>query len=411
MTHALIKTLTEKRQNIWDQTKTLLDTAATENRDLSAEEQVTYDRLNTDLSTLRSRIDSVTATIEENRAAEAALVAAGAAGAPNPGGEGRSMQEQLRSLLTGETRSLVISAADMREPWKRALSIGTPTAGGNTVPKTFHDQLVQHLVAGSGLLRLNPTVLNTTSGEPLEVPVTTNHGAASAVSEGGNLATGSTDPAFAKRTLGAFKYGQLIGVSTELVNDSGVDLEGYIAETAGRNVGLVFGADLVTGVGTTAPLGVATSATAGKTGANTVAGVFTADDLIDLFFSVIAPYRASPAAGWLVRDATLGAIRKLKDSANRYLFEPAATFGAPDTLLGKPIETDPTVAAVAAGAKSVLFGDFSRYFVRLAGGVRFERSDEYGFDTDQVFFRAIVRGDGMTADQTGAIKTFTGGTA
>ena len=126
-------------------------------------------------------------------------------------------------------------------------------------------------------------------------------------------------------------------------------------------------------------------------------------------FSVISPYRNSPSAGWLVKDSTLGAIRKIKDGAGRYLFEPAATFGQPDTLLGKPIETDPYVAATGLGAKSVVFGDFSAYFVRMAGGVRFERSDDFKFDTDQVAFRAVLRADGITADQTGALKVFVGG--
>ena len=83
----------------------------------------------------------------------------------------------------------------------------------------------------------------------------------------------------------------------------------------------------------------------------------------------------------------------------------------PDTLLGKPVVTDPNVAAVALSAKSVAFGDFSAYFVRQVNGVRFERSDDYAFNTDLVTFRALLRGDGLTVDQTGAIKVFTGNAA
>lgn len=410
MSAELIKQLSEKRQNIWSQAQGLLDAAAAESRDLTAEEEQSWHRLNGDLTSLRSRIDSVTSAMEENRAAEAALASAIGSGAERHAGEG-DLEERMRAFLKGESRGLVVAAADMRDPWKRALSKGTATAGGNTVPTSFYDQLVQHMVEGSGLMQLGPTVLNTASGENLEVPVTTSHGAAGAVAEGGSIAGSSTDPAFAKRTLGAFKFGQLIKVPSELVDDSGVDLLGYIAESTGRNVGLALGAKLVVGAGTTEPLGAATSATAGKTGAAAVAGVFTADDLIDLFFSVIAPYRASRSAGWLTKDATLGAIRKLKDGADRYIFEPGLGMGAPDTILGKPVQTDPNVAAVAAAAKSVLFGDWSRYFVRLAGGVRFERSDEFAFDNDQVTFRCLIRGDGMLVDQTGAVKSFTGGAA
>jgi HK97 family phage major capsid protein len=145
------------------------------------------------------------------------------------------------------------------------------------------------------------------------------------------------------------------------------------------------------------------------TGGTTVGGAFTADNLIDLYYSVIAPYRNSASCGWLMRDATLGAARKLKDGQGQYLWQPSIQVGVPDTLLGKPVQTDPNVAAVAVNAKSVVFGDFAQYYVRMAGGVRFERSDDFAFDSDLTTFRAIIRADGLTVDQTGALKVFAGG--
>lgn len=412
MSHAIIKSLSERRQSIWHEAKALLDGAAAENRDLTAEESGKYESMNADLTSLRQRIDLIEKTDAENRAAEESLTRM--LGAPEGRGNpaGASLEQEFRALATGERRSVEISAESMRPAWSaRALSKGTATAGGNTVPTSFRDQLVQHLVEASGLMRLGPTVLNTTSGESIEVPVTTSHGAAAITAEAGSLASSSTDPAFAKRALLAYKYGQIITVARELVEDTAVDLLGYIAESTGRNVGLAFGAHLITGSGSSQPTGVVTTAPAGVTGAAAAAGVFTADNLIDLYFSVIAPYRNSRSCGWLLRDASLGAVRKLKDGASRYIFEPGLGAGAPDTILGKPVETDPNVAAVAADAESVVFGDFSRYFVRLAGGVRFERSDEFKFDNDQVAFRCIIRGDGLLVDQTGAVKTFTGGAA
>ena len=229
------------------------------------------------------------------------------------------------------------------------------------------------------------------------------------MSEG--AAIGASDPAFAKRTLGAYKYGVLIQVSSELLADTGVDLEGYLAMQAGRALGNAFGAHLVTGTGSSQPTGVITSASTGVTGGAGVTGAFTADNLIDLYFSVIAPYRNSQSCSWLMKDSTLAAVRKLKDTTNQYLWQPSVQVGVPDTLLGKPVVTDPNVAAVALSAKSVAFGDFSAYFVRQVNGVRFERSDDYAFNTDLVTFRALLRGDGLTVDQTGAIKVFTGNAA
>jgi HK97 family phage major capsid protein len=122
---------------------------------------------------------------------------------------------------------------------------------------------------------------------------------------------------------------------------------------------------------------------------------------------VIAPYRNNPSAGWLMRDSSLAAVRLLKDGAGSYIFA-AGTAGQPDTILGKPVFTDPNVAATAVSAKSVIFGDVSAYWVRYAGPVRFERSDDYAFGTDQVSFRCILRADAVLVDQTGAIKYFAG---
>ena len=180
---------------------------------------------------------------------------------------------------------------------------------------------------------------------------------------------------------------------------------------AGRALGNALGAHLITGTGTSQPNGVITAATTGVTGGAGVTGAFTADNLIDLFFSVIAPYRNSPSAAWLLKDSTLAAVRKLKDSTNQYLWQPSLQVGVPDTLLGKPTVTDPNVAAPALSAASVAFGDFSQYFVRLVNGIRFERSVDYAFNTDLVTFRAILRGDGDLVDTTGAVKKFVGNAA
>jgi HK97 family phage major capsid protein len=139
-----------------------------------------------------------------------------------------------------------------------------------------------------------------------------------------------------------------------------------------------------------------------------VTGAFTADNLIDLFYSVIAPYRASSSAYWVTKDSSLASIRKLKDTTNQYIWQPSLQAGAPDLLLGKALVTDPNVAAPAVNAKSVIFGDMSQYFVRMAGGVRFERSDDFAFNTDLVTFRCLLRADAALVDLTGAVKVFVG---
>ncbi|MEU2143616.1 phage major capsid protein [Streptomyces globisporus] len=399
-----IKRLQERRANVWEQAKALLDTAEGEKRELTAEEEQTYQRLNADLDAIDARAKDMVEAEQRTKDADEAFRSLLA----KPEIQERKSAErdsELRRWARGEMRGFDIAAPEGVA--FRDLTKGTATAGGNTVPTTFYGQLMAHLIEVSGIMSAGPTVLNTTSGETIEMPVTTAFSSAALTAEATALT--ESDPAFAKRSLGAYKYGVLLQISSELLSDTGVDLQGFLSMQAGRALGNSFGTHAVTGDGSSKPTGVMTTATTGKTGATSVAGAFTADDLIDLYYSVISPYRNSSSCGWLMRDATLGAARKLKDQQGQYLWQPSIQVGAPDQLLGKPVHTDPNVAAVGLSAKSVAFGDFSQYFVRMAGGVRFERSDDYAFNSDLVTYRAIIRADGLLIDQTGAVKVFAGG--
>lgn len=370
---------------------------AADGRDLTSEELASVDRLDGEVRSLGDRVAELME--QEQRSRDAADALARLAPLDEPGGDADAddVGEQLRSFLRGEQRSVAVA------PERRDLVKGTATAGGNTVPTTFYGRLVEHMVEVSGVLAAGPTLLETASGESIEVPTTTAFSTAALTAEAAAIA--ESDPAFAKRTLGAWKYGATIQVSRELIDDTAVDLLGFIAAQAGRAVGNALGAALVTGSGSSQPAGVATQATAGKTGAATTP---TTDDLIDLMYSVISPYRASSSCYWMFRDATAAHLRKLKDDNGQYLWQPSLVLGQPDMLLGKPVATDPNVAAADNSAKSVLFGDFAAYWVRLAGGVRFERSDDFAFSSDLVTFKVVARADGMTVDQTGAIKAFVG---
>lgn len=405
MSHAIAQILTDKRANLHNQATALLDSAEAEGRDLNAAETEQWTTLNTDMDQLRQRIDSIAAMEQMNKDAEESLRSLAGSGRDS-GGDGTSHADQLRAMFSGETRAFELPA-DLSFDQARALTSNVTASGGATVPTSFYGQLVQHMIESSGVLQSNPTILETTSGEPLQIPTTTAYGAGAMVAQ--NAALPTSDPAFAIRTLSSYKYGVLLQLPTELATDTGVNLEEFIAKQAGRAVGNAFGQHLAVGTGTNQPQGVMTAATAGVTGATGVGGAPTADNLIDLFFSVIAPYRNSSSAGWLMKDTTLATVRKLKDTTGQYLWQPSLQVGVPDTLLGKPVNTDPYVAAVGLNAKSIAFGDFSSYFARLVGRtVRFERSDEYAFGNDQISYRAIVRGDGQQADQTGAIKAFAG---
>lgn len=397
-----LRRLHAARQQAWNEISAISDAAASESRDFTAEEEGSWVKGNAHLASLDERISVVLDHEKRNADIEAALGRYGTPEAP-AAPPALSIEDELRALGRGELRSVVVPAE------RRDLTKGTSTAGGDTVPTSFYGQVWEHMIESSAILQAGATVLNTAAGENLEIPVTTAHSSGALISEGGSLT--ESDPAFVKRTLGAYKYGLAIQASSELVADTGFDLLGYLARQAGRAVGNAMGVHMITGSGSSQPSGIVTGASTGVTGSASVSGAFTADNLIDLYFSVIAPYRNSSSCAWIMKDATLGAVRKLKDSQNQYLWQPSLIVGQPDTLLGKPVFTDPNVAAVALSAKSVIFGDISAYYARIAGGIRFERSDDFAFGTDLVTFRAIVRGDGTLADRTGAVKLFVGNAA
>ena len=406
-----VKALLEQRANVWESAKALLDGAESEGRDLTAEEEVTYTRHMEDLDGLdkrRKRIEDV----EQRKADEAAAMEEVRATKPEPGREPSRNPEggsELRNMFKSGGQLTVRSEVPMGTQEFRDLSKLTAGAGANTVPTSFYNKLMAHLIEVSGIMQAGPTILNTTSGEQIQVPKTTAHSTAALTAEAAAIA--ESDPAFGQVPLDAFKYALLLQVSSELITDTGVDLEGYIAMQAGRAVGNAFGTHAITGTGSSQPNGVATAATTGVTGAASVGGAFTADNLIDLFYSVISPYRNSKSCGWLMRDATVGAVRKLKDTTNQYIWQPSLQVGAPDTLLGKPLNTDPNVAAVALSARSVLFGDFSQYFVRLVNGVDFAVSEHFAFNQDLITYRVKLRADGDLVDTTGAVKAFVGNAA
>ena len=421
MASEVTKALRDRRLKVWNECKSLADDAANENRAFTAEEQGKWEVMNEEMDTLDRRIKS--ALDAEKRAREADEMFDQITSREQKremaakGPVTRKLNDEFRSFLKGEPgapKFMEVTRPDNSSiQWNygpvqyRTLSTSTTGAGGNLVPTDFYDQLIAHLIEVSGLLQAGPTVLNTAGGETLQVPKTTAHSTAASAAQAGNIQ--QSDPTFGLATLSAYKYGILLQVARELLDDSGVDLIGYLAMQAGRALGNKFGSDLVTGTGTNQPTGVLTSASAGVTGSTTgVSGAARYADLVNMEYSVIAPYRQSKSCYWMAADKTIGGFRLILDSQNRPIWEPSMVLGSPDLLLGKPLVADPFMPAVATGAKSILFGDFSQFFVRIVGPVRFERSDDYLFGSDLVAFRALIRGDGVLVDQTGAIKYYTG---
>lgn len=426
MPSEVTKRLRDRRLNVWEECKALADTAATENRSFTAEEQGKWEVLNEEMDTLDKKIKSALDAEQRSAEADAAFNrlhqdAEGRKLAKDPAFQ--QLNSELRLFLRGETNRKYmefdkpeasrinwnygpVNLPELRKSeaeW-RTLSTSAGGVGGNLVPTDFYDQLIAHLIEVSGILQTGPTVLNTAGGENLQIPRTTVHSTAASAAQGGSI--NEADPTFNLTTLSAYKYGILLQVARELLDDSGVDLVGYLAMQSGRALGNKFGSDLVTGTGASLqPNGLLTVATTGVTGLGATPTSAEYTGLVNLEYSVIAPYRQSRSCYWLAADHTVGNFRLITDSTGRPIWEPSMVLGSPDLLLGKPIVADPFMPAQSpTGNKCIAFGDFSQFFVRIVGPVRFERSDDFLFGSDLVAFRALIRGDGTLIDTTGAIK-------
>ena len=231
----------------------------------------------------------------------------------------------------------------------------------------------------------------TTSSGNHKIPVVTSKGTASWIDEEGAIP--ESDDVFGQQMIGAHKVGTLIKVSEELLNDSAFDLEGYFASEFARRIGNKEEDAFFNGNGAGKPLGILAatgSAQVGVTAASATA--VTADEIIDLFYSLEAPYRKN--AIWVLNDASIAAIRKLKDNNGQYLWQPALHEGTYDTLLGKRIFTSPFVPEMKSGKKSVIFGDLSFYWIGDRQGITFKRLNERYADTGQIGFIATKRLDG-----------------
>jgi len=386
----------ELRNRAWEEAKALLDVAAAESRDLTAEEEQKYARINDDLNKRSEVIASLKA--DEEREVRLAEATRGIADQVRPVQNGLTVAndaELIRSLARGEIRTASFEKRDV-----------VKTSTGAPVPTSFYDQIVEHMVVAGPMLETS-TMLRTAGGEALQIPRTNAYSGSSVFAEGS--AIGESDPTFQSFvTLNAYKYGFLVQVSREMIEDSGVDLLGFLAREAGISIGVAVNTALTTGTDTTVPNGIATAAGSGVTGGTAVSGAFTGDNLIDLSYSVNSAYRRMPGTGWMMSATALAATRKLKDTYGQYLFQPSLQAGQPDQLLGYAIYENPDLATPATSAKSVLFGHLPSYYVRMAGPIRFDRSDEYAFANDLVSFRATVRIDG-DLPQTSAVKYFIGG--
>jgi HK97 family phage major capsid protein len=363
-----IKTQMDARNNLIAQAREVLDFAQAEKRGLSAEENTKIARIEADIDQADTAIETARKLADrEARASEAA-----ASFVPSMPVAENSDADILRAIATGEIRG---------HEFTRELRTLVPSA--NTVGQSFLDQVFEIAQLVGPMLTVSE-VFNTTSGENLVIPTVTATSTSGSVAAAGTIS--ESNPTFSSITLGAEKYGALVQVAQELVTDAGFNITSYIAQQLGTSLGLQANSVLTTKL----------SAAAGSvvTGGTGVAGAASYENLIDLVYGIADGARVLPGLGFQMSKSGIAAARKLKDGAGNYIWTNSAVPGQPATLLGYPVYENPNVAAVATGAKSVLFGHLPSFKVRVAGGIRVDQSTDFAFNTDTVTYRGLIRLDG-----------------
>ena len=184
----------------------------------------------------------------------------------------------------------------------------------------------------------------------------------------------------------------MIKVSDELLNDSAFNIESYIAKEFARRIGTKEEEAFFIGDGSGKPTGIFNATGGAETGVTVATANITFDDIMDLFYSLRAPYRNN--ATWILNDSTVKAIRKLKDANGNYLWQPSIKDGEPDKILNRPYRTSIYAPELAAGKRAIAFGDFSYYWIADRQGRSFKRLNELYAPTSQTGFLASERIDG-----------------
>lgn len=382
-----ISELRDKRANLWKSMTAFLDTRTGSDGVLSAEDDASYAKMEKDFDALTNEIKRM----ERKEALEAEMNKP--VGTPITEKPMKTSDDEEKtgraSKVYNKSFWNAMRQKNIRPEIANALQEGTDSEGGYLVPDEFEHTLIEALES-ENIFRTLAHVIQTASGDR-KIPVVASKGTASWVDEEGAIT--ESDDAFNQVSIGAYKLGTLIKVSNELLNDSVFNLEQYISKEFARRIGNKEEDAFFNGDGSGKPVGIFHSTGGAQVGVTTAStSAITADEVIDLFYSLGAPYRKN--AVWVVNDATVKAIRKLKDGNGNYLWQPALTSGTPDTLLGRPVKTSAYVPTIASGAKVIAFGDFGYYWIADRQGRVFKKLSELYAATDQTGFVATQRVDG-----------------
>jgi len=376
--------LREKRAQAWETAKAFLDSKRGSDGLISAEDTAVYEKMEAEVVNLGREIDRLerqqTMDLELAKPLNSPILAKPSANGEQKTGRASDEYKQAFWKTMRSKNSFEV---------QNALQIGTDSEGGYLVPDEFERTLIEALQE-ENIFRQLANIITTSSGDR-KIPVVASKGTASWVDEEGAIP--ESDDAFGQVSIGAYKLATMIKVSEELLNDSVFNLEQYIAKEFARRIGAKEEEAFFVGDGSGKPTGILNATGGAELGVTAAsATAVTVDEVMDLFYSLKSPYRKN--AVFVMNDATVKAIRKLKDGNGQYLWQPSITAGQPDTILNRPVKTSAYVPTIASAKKTIAFGDFGYYWVADRQGRSFQRLNELYAATGQVGFKATQRVDG-----------------
>lgn len=382
-----IRNMREKRVKLWEAAKAFVESRKDTNGTLSAEDNATYEQMEADVVRMGREIERLERAealdLEFDRPTSRPLADKPA----SPEGKLEKTGRATDAYKSAFWRTM----RDKSVPHEvlNALQIGADTEGGYLVPDEYEHTLIEALQE-ENIFRRFAHIIRTSSGDR-KIPIVVSKGTASWIDE--EAAYPESDDAFGQTSISAHKLATMIKVSDELLHDSVFDVPSYIAREFARRIGAAEEEAFFTGDGTGKPTGILNAtggAEAGVTAKSATALTF--DEVMDLFYSLRAPYRRN--AVFMTNDATMKALRQLKNGNGDYIWQPSVTAGTPDTILNRPVYTSSFMPTIAANAKPIVFGDMNYYWIADREGRKFQRLNELYAPTGQVGFLASQRVDG-----------------
>lgn len=267
---------------------------------------------------------------------------------------------------------------------QNTLKEGSDGSGGYLVPDTYDDRLVQALKQ-KNVLRQIATIIPTT--QKLTIPVSLGGENASWMPE--NEPYTFCEAEFGGIEIDAYKLGSSILVSDELLEDGGVDLEKYIEEAFAYRIGNAEESAFIRGDGNGKPIGLIHQASVGKV--TDEIGRISADDLVDMEFSLTEPYRKN--AVWVMSNDAYCRLGQLRHYRGNPIWSNGLEEEKPMKLFGYPVYICNHMDDVTPGSIPVMFGDFSYYWIGDRGKRVIKRLVERYADHGQVAFITTERVD------------------